>query len=339
MDRIQALESMGELGKLKTRVVTHNPNTRIHVEPDVITFRPGGGGHTMELTPKGAEGLEAYAGIPKSYGKVLKPQTFGPLATELLEHKNQYTIIMEEGKITGFAKAGDMPYVDPERLFKTIEKVIPEASYDKVVPMDHNFSVMVDAVGARQTEIRVGDPASAGATIVFSPIGIQIPSVISYIKRWYCMNGASSFNQINEFQFAGGDSGGSFWPWLNQSVKRAYRSFDGILNEWRALISQEISPADRAGILDALLKKSGLNADAADSVRAHALEAPPANAFELMNLITWGSSHLEHDPIRVLRARRAAHDFSHESTHGHNCPYCHRTMAVAQLPPPSSTAA
>jgi hypothetical protein len=340
MDRVKALESLGELGRLKTKVITHNPNTRIHVEPDVITFRPGGGGHSMELTTQGAEGLEAFAGMPKSYGKVLKPQTFGTLATELLEVKNQYTIIMEDGKINGFAKAGDMPYVDPERVFKAIERVIPEVSYDRVMPLDRNFAVMVDAVAASRTEICVGDPASAGATMVFSPIGIQIPSVVSYIKRWFCLNGASSFNQISEFKFTGGgDSGGAFYPWLNQSIKRAYHAFNDILNEWRVLITQDISPADRAGILDALLKKSGLNSDAADSVRAHALEEPPSNAFELMNLITWGSSHIETDPIRVLRARRAAHDFSHERTHDRSCPFCHRNTAVAQLPAPSSTSA
>ena len=337
MDRVKALENMGELGRLKTKVITHNPNTRIHVEPDVITFRPGGGGHTMELTTKGAEGLEAFAGMPKSYGKVLKPQTFGMLATELLETKNQYTIVMEDGKITGFAKAGEMPYTDPERVLKTIERVIPGVSYDRVMPLDRNFAVMIDAVGEARTDVRVGDPASAGATVVFSPIAIQIPSVVSYIKRWFCLNGASSFNQISEFKFTGGvgDSGGSFWPWLNSSVKRAYRAFDGILNEWRALITQDISPADRAGILDALLKKSGLNADAADSVRAHALEEPPSNAYDIMNLLTWGSSHIEVEPVRVLRARRAAHDFSHERTHDRSCPFCHRSTAVAQLPSPS----
>jgi hypothetical protein len=339
MDRIQALECMGELRNLKTKVITHNPNTRIHVEPNVVTLRPGGGGHTLELTPQGTQNLEAFAGMPRNYGKVLKPQTFSTLATELLESKNQYTIIMEDGKITGFAKAGEMPYVDPEKVLKSIEKVIPEASYDRVMPIDDSFSVMLDAVGSRQTEIRVGDPASAGATVVFSPIGIKIPSVVSYIKRYWCMNGASSFNQIAEFKYTGEDGGGSFWPWFNSSVKRAYRSFDGVLNEWRALITQTITPAERAGILDALLKKSGLNPDTMHAVRAHALEQPPENAFDMMNMITWGSTHVEREPLRVLRARRAAHDFGHERTHARSCPFCHSVTALAELPAPSDTQA
>ena len=150
------------------------------------------------------------------------------------------------------------------------------------------------------------------------------------------MNGASSFEKLAEFKGSGGGDG-SFLPWFNSSVKKAYRSVDRILNQWRDMVNQPISPADRAGLLAALLKEARISGEYAEAIQEHALEAPPQNAYDLYNLITWGASHVLTDPMAILRARRASDDFSHEKTHRRLCPVC-RSRSQLTLPPPQATA-
>jgi hypothetical protein len=334
MNRDEALKKVESVCNLKTRVITATPKTRLVLEPDIIWLKPGNGGHQLEVTDRGIEQLSAFAHIPDSYRKDLTPNTYASLTGELLQKKGSFTIIMQNGRVTGFAKAEEYRYIDPEKVMKALERLIPGADFDRVIPYDDKFAVMVDVVTERRQEVVVGDPASAGATILFSPINIVIPSVTSYVKRWFCLNGASSFEKLAEFK-GGGDGG--FLPWFNSSVKKAYRGVDRILNQWRDMTLQTITPADRAGLLAALLKEARISGDVAQAIEEHALEEPPQTAYDLYNLITWGASHVLTDPIAILHARKAADGFSREKTHRRLCPVCRSRSQVA-LPPPQVSA-
>ena len=245
MDRVEALKAIEGLTNLKTKVITHNPRTAIRVEPDVVWLRPGAGGHAMELMPDGTKALAKFANIPESYGKVLAPLMFGQLATALLEHKGSYTVTLNaDGKIISFDKPTRLPYLDPEKVFKSLEKDVPGGRFRGVKLMDDNLSALVDVVGERTSEVQKGYLAGAGATVIFSPINIKVPSVESFCDCYWCGNGATSRIELAEFAFTGGDGGGAaeFWPWFNSSVKRAYRAFDKVMNTWRQLMEQQNIP-------------------------------------------------------------------------------------------------
>jgi len=339
MDRVEALKQVESICNLKTKVITAEPKTKIYIEPDnIIWLKPGSGGRQMEVTEQGMEQFSGFAHIPDFYKDNLTPATYATLSNELLTKKGKFTVILKDGKVNGFAKADEYRYIDPEKVLKTLEKAIPGADFDRIYPMDNNFSLMVDAVSDRRTDVRVGDPASAGASLTFSPISIKIPYIYAYIKRWYCLNGASAMEKLDAYA-GGGGGGGEFFNWLNKNSRKAFHSVGKVLDHWRAMIEQTITPEDRAGVLAALIKEARMTAEEADAVMDHALEEPPATAYDIYNLVTWGASHVMTDPTRIMRARLAADEFSHTRTHAKICPICHRGSGQAALPPGPATQA
>ena len=78
-------------------------------------------------------------------------------------------------------------------------------------------------------------------------------------------------------------------------------------------------------ILTALLKEAGFAKQTVEAVRARALEEVPGTMYDMLQLVTWGSSHVERDAVRVIRAQRAAGRFHAAETHDRMCPTCRRT--------------
>lgn len=323
MNRTEVLEQMAPIMDLQLRDVEHNPRTRVMVDTEMVTFRPGAGARLMEVTPDGVRGMAREAGFPKDLGAKVSPDTFGRVMTELLAHKRRYSALMKDGRIVDFAKPREHRNVNPERVLQTVERVIPNVDFHRVI-FPNQQSVSLEVVGEQQRAVVRGDLVRAGAVISFSPIGIINPMVQSYVMRLVCTNGLTSNDVIREFHFGGGE-GDDVWQWFRQSVRTAYNALEHIVTRYRQMRSERIRPEDRAVVLEAILKEAGITREVADAVRNLALSEPPQNTYDIINLISWASSHLLESPHQVIRARQAAADFADRAEHHRICPVCHRT--------------
>lgn len=323
MNREEVLEVIEPLTQLQVRNIEHSPRTRVTVAPDMVVLRPGGGARMMQMAEGGVKSMAKFAGLPVDLVKQISPDLFGRLATELLQRKRVYSIMLQEGQIVEFGKPMRTRTINPERVVKIIEDNVHDADFYRVMTMP-NHSVSLEVVGMQRKPVARGDLVQAGALVAFSPIGTIEPSVHSYVMRLVCTNGATTHDIVREFHFGGGGDGDNIWQFFRQSVRDAYQSIDIVIGRWRNMIQDKIAPADRAMMLEALLKQSGIAGRDADAVRARALEEPPRNTYEMMNLITWASSHLLEGCQAIRHAQTVASDFAREVAHRRVCPVCHR---------------
>jgi len=89
------------------------------------------------------------------------------------------------------------------------------------------------------------------------------------------------------------------------------------------MIKERIPADQRASMLEALLRQAGITGRDAEVVRAQAIEQPPRNTYELLNLVTWASSHIISEPKNIQRALNATATFTDETEHASVCPLCH----------------
>jgi hypothetical protein len=76
-------------------------------------------------------------------------------------------------------------------------------------------------------------------------------------------------------------------------------------------------------MLEELLRQAGITGKEAEAVRAQAIQEPPRNTYEMLNLVTWASSHIIHSPEKIQRAMIASATFVSETEHASVCPLCH----------------
>ena len=323
MNKTQVIEKISPLMGLNFREVQHEAHTRVTVNQDEVVFRPGSGGHSLPLNEAGQTGLAKFAGFPDGYFKALSNETLGRVATELLLRREKYGIMVKDGNIVDFTGPTSYHNVPAEKVLATIDKVIPEADYNRAL-IDRQ-SVHLEVVGIEETPVLKGDMVRAGALIKWSPIGITKPLVQSFVVRRICTNGATANTVLREYGFGGGDGDdGNVWEWFKKSVREAYRSYGKMAEAWRKLINENVPAADRPMMLEALIKQSGLPPDVAEVVRGRALQNPPTNAYDILNLITHATSHLMDDSRRIYRAQSAIAAYTDAETHARVCPVCNR---------------
>ena len=296
-------------------------DARIIAGEETLAIRSGRG-HSIALAPEGIESLLAYTGISESLAKNLTPQTFAKAATEVLDHKRQGTLLVKEGQVVELTRS-QYPAMDPERTLKTIEKRVDGADFHRILELPKH-GIQLESVGVEERAVAKGDLVRAGALVQLSPFGTIQPLVQSYALRLICTNGATDMEVERRFSYGEGGEGDDVWQWFRRSISAAYKSIDRVSQRWQAMRQERIAPDQRASILEALLRESGLDRQVASAVRARALEQPPTNAWEMMNLITWASSHATDGGQAVYRAQLTAGRFAHEETHSQLCPTCRR---------------
>jgi hypothetical protein len=317
----------------QVREVEHNPRTRVLVTPEAVTFRPGGGQRLMEMTPAGVESMAKFVGLPTPLAAKLRPETFGNVATELLDRKNRYSLVVKDGVITNVVKKGEYRTVNPERVLQTIERAIPDVEFHRCLILD-DLATSLEVIGDKRQPVRAGDLVQAGANITFSPLGTVNPLVQSYALRLACTNGMTDNTVLREFHYGhdggggggggrGGGEGDDVWQWFRRSIRQAYGALDHIVNRYRQMIDEGVTPEHRAQVLTAMLREAKISGKDAEAVRALALENPPENRYDILNLITQATSHIIERPQAVRTAQLAAAGYAHEHTNGLECPLCH----------------
>jgi hypothetical protein len=321
LNRIAVLEKLEPICHTTARQIEHNPKTRVLVEPGQVTIRPGNGGHLIPVGEDGVKALADFVGLPHNVCQRLSPDLFGRVTTELLGRKERYNLLLDDGQVKNFADFRGVRNLPVERVLSIIEQAMPKCDYHRVNILG-NYSTSLEIVGLKQQAVRRGDILQAGALVAFSPINTIKPLVQSYVLRLACTNGATSKTVLAEFTGGGGE-GDDVWQWFRQSVHAAYQSIDNIVNRYRQMIQERIPADQRAGILEELLHRAGITGKEAEAVRAQAIQQAPRNTYDMMNLITWASSHIIQSPQRIQRALNASATFVSESEHASVCPLCH----------------
>jgi len=327
LNRVEVLERMEPLTNTQVRTIDHNPRTRVVVTPDMVTFRPGGGQHHLQMTIPGVQSMTKFIGLPDSIAGKLQPETFGNVATELLNRKNRYALVTKDGEVTGVAKPQEYHTLNPERVLRSVEQGIRGIEFHRVLILE-NFVVSLEVVGERRQAVRSGDLIRAGANISFSPLGTVDPTIQSYALRLICTNGLTSNTILREFHYGGGSGGGGgegddIWQWFRNSTREAYLALDRIVTQYRKMDKEQVPPDQRAMMLEALLREARISGSDANAIRALAIEEPPETSYDMMNLITQATSHIMEDPQRVRRAQLTVADFTSENEHARVCPVCH----------------
>ena len=329
MDRAAVLEQLAPMLGTTARPVEHGPGTRIiQADGGALALRTGSGARAREISDAGANSLFRFVGMER-LERQLEPATRAKVATELLAARGRYALLLQGDQVTDFAKAGEYRPLNPERVIDQVGRTIPEADFARVLLLPHH-TVQLEIVGADTgvvgvpgTHERVNDLVRAGVSIGFSPIGTIQPLIQSYVSRLVCTNGMVTTDVLRQFTFGG--EGDNVWQFFRQGIRDSYGAMGRIVERWNQLAAEQVAPQDRAMILTALLKEAGFSKETALAVQSRALEEVPGTMYDMLQLVTWGSSHVERDPMRVVRAQRAAGRFHAAETHDRLCPTCRRT--------------
>ncbi len=317
----------------EVREIDHKPRTRVVVTPDMVTFHPGAGQHSLEMTEGGVQSLASFIKLPAHLLTQLRPETLGQVSTELLGRKNQYALVVKDKAVTGLIKRGVVHTLNPERVVNIVGTAVRGMEFHRVLILD-DFVVSLEIVGERRQAVNSGDLIRAGANITFSPLGTVNPMVQSYALRLLCTNGITGNTILREFTYGhggggggtgggGGGEGDDIWQWFRESTRAAYQSLDKLVTRYRQMMAEEISPADRSMLLTALLREAKITGKEAEAIRAMALENPPQNSYDMMNLMTAASSHVIENPGRVRRTQLAVASYTSTDEHARVCPVCH----------------
>ncbi len=331
MDKVQVLERMDPILNTHLREIDHTPRTRVAVTPEVVTFRPGGGQRTLEMTEEGVQSLANFVGLPWSIAAKLHPNTFGAAATELLDRKSKYSLVVKDQRVNAVVKRTHYHPINVERALGAIEQAIPGIVFHRIL-LINNEVASIEVIGDKREAVAQGDLIQAGANIIISPMGTVNPVIQSYALRLSCTNGQTSNTVLREYRWGGGgggggDSGGNtggenVWQWFRRGTREAYNALDRIVQRYRELSDEAIPQGDRAAMLEALLRDARIPTEVANVIRSRAVDNPPQNSYDLMNLLTFAASHLLKEPKQIIKTRKVIDSYVIEESHARVCPIC-----------------
>ena len=328
MDRTEVLEQL-DFG-VKAKVI--EGDFRVIAADDGFAVRPSARGRSIVLDQGGTKELFKATGLNLNLKTKAEHDALATVMTQALQSQGGLALMVnEDGQATGLLPEGNRgaPVV-AERALASIERGLKgEVAYQRVIR--DGLSARIDVIGERVHPVyprgsheRVNDLVGAGVTATFSPVGSVVPAVQGYVLRQVCSNGIVITETLVEYKFTGGGDEGTVYNWLKGGTRMAEQSVGPAVETFRALAADEVPEGERAATLEALLKDAKLPENAADAVRAQAIERPPVNQWEMLNLVTWATTHLMDDPRQIRRAEGVARDFAAADTHARICPTCRR---------------
>lgn len=321
LDKDQVLKTLEPLANSQLKRVEHNKGAKVLFADETASIRTSRAAKPIDFTPEGYQNFLNFAGIPQPMVRVLSPDTKNRVANEMLARKDQYALVVHDNRVTSLARPNQINNaVNPERLLRTIEKAGSGIQYAKAMII-HGNQARLEVITDRNEEVVKGDMVAAGAVVQFSPLGIEYPQVESYVLRWWCGNGAVSNDCLRKFGHGEGDD---VWHFFRNSVKEAIRQVAKIKRRFQAMIEDNIPAAERAMVLEAMIKEARLPIEIAQAVRTRAIAEPPKNSYDIMNMITYASSHDLTEPRQIVRAQIAAAKFADEKQHARICPACRK---------------
>ena len=322
MTKDEVLKRIETIADVKPRVVdSANPRV-VMIGEQQLAVKPSPGARSIPLSADGSKNLVNLVGMTARMRKDLSGGTFLKAASELLAAQGQFTVLTRDNIGVDFLGGRHFQAVDPERALRTMES-LEIKDYHRCFPQA-NRSVVIEALGEKLESVVPGDRVRAGVSVMFSPLGTVVPQVSSFSMRLVCTNGAT-IQEIEETYKADGGGGrdaNGFWDWFRNNVRSAYNSIGPMTEKFREMREHRIAPKDRAGAIESIIRSGHLE-EMSEAIHARALQEPPRNAWDVMNLVTWAGSHATDDYQQVRRANRAVTAFSKSVTVHKICPLCH----------------
>jgi len=272
MDRTAVLEQLEPISHVVARPVTHGTRTRVLVEPGQVVIRPGSGGALVPITEDGVKAMTNFVGVPQAVSRQLSPDLFGKVVTELLSRKERYNLLLDDDQVRDFGEFHEVQNLPVDRVLTAIEQGIPQCDYHRVSIMG-NHSATLEVVGLKQEAVRRGDMVRAGALISFSPINTIQPVVQSYVMRLACTNGMTANTVLAKFTGGHGE-GDNIWQWFRQSARAAGQALGAIVSRYQDMISERVPAAQRASMLEDLLRQAGITGKEAEACLLYTSPSP-----------------------------------------------------------------
>ena len=284
----------------------------------------------MDTTPRltfsegGVSTLIQYAGLPRKLLERLDSDTLTEALNQLLRFQPSAALLTQGDEVVNVIAHRTHRSTPVERVIEVIETAIPEADYARPVFLP-GHAVQIEVVGVEERAVAVGDLVRAGAVIRFSPLGTTNVEVQGYVRRLACTNGMLTNDLVRSYTLRE-SADDHFWHWLSVLVGDAYGTVDLAVGRYQALRREVLTPTERAQVLAGLLDRAKLGTHGVEAVHAQMLEESVDTAYDVLNLVTWASSHAITDPRRILRAQQAAADFTDQGMHERICAVCRRRV-------------
>ena len=298
--------------EMPARVVVADNGDMILQSGDVIS----------ELSDNARAGLLQRSKVAGGVVNRLSATTASTVMTELLGSIGATSVLYNRGEVQGFANQGRYRMVDTTMVLNSIEDALGSDMEVHRVGIRPNNDVRLEILGDMEYEAVKGDMIRAGTMVQYNPVGLSHPRVQSYGLRLVCTNGATATDVLRSYALTGDND--DLGQWFQKSVRVSYDGLGDTVGRWRELQEDDISATDRPLILGSLAQRARLRGPVRDAFWARATEAPPENAYDMLNLLTWMSSHVITDPQQVARMQDVGAEFVDEQLHNKHCPTCHR---------------
>ena len=307
-------------------------DVEIETLPDGVLSLVTGGDEFMLRGKPRASFLKTLGVTPKIMNRLTR-DTSTTMLNELYDHSGHVSIIHDGSEAKSFVPNGRYTSIPVEFVLTCINEAIGPSvvNYEKahVYP---NYDVRLEVSGGNESRVitdakkDVGDMVKGGAIVHFNPLGITDPYVQTYGQRLVCTNGMTSTEVMRSYELGNsdGENYSTLIAWMRDSVREAYTSIGEAVNKWTRLADDKLAPQDRPLLIGAIAKDAKLKGNAAEAFMARAMEEPPESSYDVLNLLTWLSSHVQEDPDAIQRAQNVAANFADARLHGKYCPTCRR---------------
>ena len=264
-----------------------------------------------------------HVGLSNNLANRLSNSTVSNVLTELYMQKGASSLVVHGDNVLSVGQSGRFVSVHCDNVLGAVDAAIDNVSFNHVSIMP-NYDVRIEMVGETRQEVTKGDFIRGGVMLKYNPLGITDPVVQAYGLRLICMNGAVSNTVFDTYSLAGSPTADDIEEWLTSQVRVAYESLPDTIARYKTLSNDVIEPSDRALLIEGLVKRAGLRGSDVKALWAKATEEPPQTAYDIMNLMTWVTSHYMLDASSIARAQSAVAAFVEEEAHNKICPTCNR---------------
>ncbi len=326
MHRTELLEELTPIMNLRYEEMADR--AAIHVtgqrEVHLLDNRNQAGPARLTFAEGGVAALTAYAGLPRRLLERLDPDTLAGALNQLLRFQPGAALLTRDDEVVDVIAHRAHRVLPVERVLDVIEAVIPEPDYARPVILPGR-AVQVEVVGASEHAVTRGDLVRAGAAVRFSPLGTVDVEVQGYVRRLLCTNGMLSNDLVRAYTLGADDDAG-LWNWLSATVGDAYNVVGAVVGRYQALRGEVLDPVERAQVLAGLLSRAKPRTGDVEAVHARMLEEPVETSYDVLNLLSWASSHVITNPMRILQAQQAVADFTDQGRHERVCAVCRRRV-------------
>ena len=323
MKRDQLMDVLEPLANLKVQTVSGEasleltPNGSLWLSDD---------NNDWSLDDHSRKALLKQIGVSDSLLKKLNNVTATQVATELYRRQGDVSALTADDYIVGFTTYGRYKQLPLNEVFDNVEQSLgTDIDYNRAMVLP-NKDIRVEIAGQDEQAVDVGDLVRSGVILQFNPMGLTDPTIQTYGLRLSCVNGMTSTKVIEQYALGLDDdvTNEDVMTWIRNTSSDAYGAFPQVVKQWRTLLEEEIPSEDRPLLIGGIVQDAGLRGDLASALWAKATEEPPQTAYDVLNLMTWLSSHVIEDPKKVVRLQQVSANFADEVFHNKSCPTCKR---------------